>query len=61
MKLRANRAAAAEEPKLFHRFPLTRYSLDEDEQRRAVSRNRVVFSMTEMTGSIWLLEPKDKP
>ncbi len=59
VKLNRNRTAAADEPTLLKRFPLTRYSLDEDDQRLAVSRDRVVFSMTELSGSIWLLEPVD--
>lgn len=57
VKLDRRRTGAAGEPELLKRFPLTRYAVDHDEQRLAVSRDRVVFSMTELSGSIWLLEP----
>ena len=48
------------EPQVVRRFPSTRYSMglmtDED-RRLSVSRDRLVFPMSELGSAVWLMEP----
>jgi hypothetical protein len=43
------------------RFPSVRYSLQlmtSNDRRLAVSRDMLVFPMSEVNGQVWLMEPK---
>jgi WD40-like Beta Propeller Repeat len=53
----------AGEAQLVRRFPVVRHSIqlmDPKERRLAATRDRLVFPMTELAGSVWLMEPRDK-
>ena len=52
------------EAEVIRRFPFIGYSIrlmDEKERRLAVTRDRLVFPMSDLAGSIWLMEPKAPP
>jgi Tol biopolymer transport system component len=54
----------AGEAQVIRRFPFVRYSIrlmDEKERRLAVTQDRLVFPMSDLAGSIWLMEPREKP
>jgi Tol biopolymer transport system component len=52
------------EAQVVQRFPFMRHSLqlmDPKERRLAATRDRLVFPMSELDGSIWVMEPREKP
>jgi TolB protein len=54
----------AGEAQVVRRFPFMRYSIrlmDEKERRLAVTQDRLVFPMSDLAGSIWLMEPREPP
>jgi Tol biopolymer transport system component len=54
----------AGEAQVVRRFPLMRHSIglmDPKERRLAASHDRLVFPMSELGGSVWLMEPRNRP
>jgi Tol biopolymer transport system component len=52
------------EAQVVRRFPFMRHSIqlmDPRERRLAASRDRLVFPMSELGGSVWLMEPRNGP